>query len=101
MKRSTYNKIVSVIESQPWDFDSCLIVLKNRFPEECVETLRSILAQEHKKKVKHTHSYQVIMTKVVTFVEQFFIILDRLKHQWILIIRTPKYLKDVYRSTIS
>jgi predicted alpha/beta-fold hydrolase len=59
MKRSTYNKIVSVIESNPWDFESCLVILKTQFPEVTVETLRSILAQEHKKKVKQTHSYQV------------------------------------------
>ena len=59
MKRNVYNRIVSVIEQQPWDFDSCLAVLKKQFPDVQVETLRSILAQEHKKKVKQTHSYQV------------------------------------------
>jgi hypothetical protein len=59
MKRNVYNKIVAVIDQQPWDFDSCLALLKTQFPDIPIETLRSILAQEHKKKVKQTYSYQV------------------------------------------
>ena len=67
MKRNVYNKIVAVIDQQPWDFDSCLDHLKNLFPEIPIETLRSILAQEHKKKVKQTYSYQVQAVAFIPF----------------------------------
>lgn len=59
MKRSDYKEILGVIRSHPWDFDSCLDVLRKKFPEVSVETLRSILSHQHKERVKSTIYYQV------------------------------------------
>lgn len=59
MKRSDYKDIISVIKTHPWDFDSCLCVLKRKFPQISDETLRSILGQQHKERVKATIYYQV------------------------------------------
>lgn len=58
MKRAVYLEIVKKIEKQTeWNFDKCVEGLGVQYPNESIESIRSIVAEQYKKIVKrHFHA---------------------------------------------
>jgi len=55
MKREIYNTIIESINGEEFDIQNTLEKLKEKFPSERVETLRSILTQHYTNEVKKTY----------------------------------------------
>lgn len=55
MKRESYNAIIKCLEGKEFDFEETLNKLKECFPSERSESLRSILTQQYSKEVKNNY----------------------------------------------
>ena len=55
MKRESYNAIIKCLEGKEFDFEETLNKLKECFPNERSESLRSILTQQYSKEVKNNY----------------------------------------------
>ena len=61
MKRDIYTAIIAFIDGAEFDFELTFTRLRSNFPEERVESLRSILTQKYSREV--TKNYQSLATK--------------------------------------
>ena len=71
MKREIYNSILELIDGEEFDLQNTLKRLKENFPSERVETLRSILTQQYSKEVKKTYRLQTSEVKRKEYCDLF------------------------------
>jgi len=71
MKRELYHAIIRCIDDEEFDLENTLRKLKEIFPSERPESLRSILTQQYSRKVKNTYSAQTSELKRKEYCDKF------------------------------
>lgn len=71
MKRSVYTEIVQTIETSEWDFDACVATLSSKFPDVNPKSLRSILSQQHQRRVKRSYALNTSESERSQIIRQY------------------------------
>ena len=71
MKREVYTEVVRTIETSEWDFDACVNHLIEKFPDVGAKTLRSILSQQHQRRVKRSYALNTSESKRAQIIRQY------------------------------